>query len=64
MADPFTAYNPYVFHCRRCHKIVTTDDAHPDDIVWQALLLDAHLAFNCRTDPYASITRTPTEGTP
>lgn len=54
--DDFAYYGFETFHCNHCHRLVVTIEAQTPD--WQDALLYAHLAFNCRTDPYAGITGT------
>lgn len=49
MAEGFADYGHDVWHCQTCHRLVTTIDANSDSDA--KALLDAHTAFNCRTDP-------------
>lgn len=47
--DRFLDYGHGTYHCRACHRVVTTWDS--DDLADQRSYLDAHVAFNCRSDP-------------
>jgi hypothetical protein len=50
---PFGDLDTDIWKCQRCHRIVHTYDANNDRE--KAAMLQAHQAFNCRTDPFLDV---------
>lgn len=49
MTERFADYQHDVYHCRACHRVVRLYDS--DCPEHRAACLEAHVAFNCTTDP-------------